>query len=104
MVVHFDQEKELRAHIGKFVEVTGVISTVTTSTTGKSHYLNFAPQNKQALRGRYLLKHEIKELELYALQRYQGKTVTLRGFLEEEFGSKRVILDINNANQIIEAR
>ncbi len=102
VLVRFDQEKELRANLGKLVEVTGVISSVTTSTTGKSHYLNFAPQNKQALRGRYLLKHEIKEFDLYALQRFQGKTVTLRGFLEEEFGSKRVILDLNNANQIIE--
>lgn len=102
--VHFDREAELRANIGKWVEVTGTIQAVTVSSTGKSHYLQFSERDRDALRGRYLVKHELPAFQFDALKQHLGKTVTLRGFLEEEFGSKRVILDLNNADQIIESR
>jgi hypothetical protein len=92
----------LREQIGRTVMVMGKVQRIRTSGTGKSVYVEFEGDPEASISGRYLKKHGKADMEVKNLESLIGKQVHIKGAVLEEFGSRRLLIDLEDRSQISE--
>jgi hypothetical protein len=92
----------LREQIGRTVMVMGKVQRIRTSGTGKSVYVEFEGDSDASISGRYLKKLGKADMEVKNLESLIGKQIHIKGMVLEEFGSRRLLIDLEDRSQITE--
>jgi len=94
----------LREQINAEVLVMEKLARLSWSGSKKTLYLVFGGSGAKAPRvmGRYLVINQSPGLGEADLKKLVGKKIRMRGVLKEEFGSKRLIIDLITRDQIVE--
>lgn len=92
----------LREQLGVTLQVKGKVQRVRTSQSGKSLYIEFEGDPEASICGRYLMNRGKADMVVKNLEPLIGKVIRLQGEVQEEFGTKRLLIDLEGREQITE--
>jgi hypothetical protein len=92
----------LRDQLRKEVTILGRVNRVRTSNSEKSLYIEFGSDPEENVCGRYMNKLGKEDMSVSELGNLKGKMVRLKGLVQEEFGTKRIVINLMTRDQVME--
>lgn len=92
----------LREQMNAKVSVTETLVNVRLSDSQKTIYLEFDDSGVKdsSVCGRYLVMHQSKDMSEVDLKKLVGRKIRITGEVKEEFGTKRLVIDLIERSQI----
>jgi hypothetical protein len=94
--------KALRQHMNEKVSVSEKLARIRLSSSKKTIYLEFGGSGAKAPQvcGRYLVINQSPGMNEAELNKLKGRKIRITGIVKEEFGSKRLVIDLTERSQI----
>ena len=92
----------LRDQLRQEVTILGRVNRVRTSNSEKSLYIEFGSDPEENVCGRYMNNLGKDGMSLSELGNLKGKMVRLKGLVQEEFGTKRIVINLVTRDQVME--
>lgn len=92
----------LRDQLRQEVTILGRVNRVRTSSSEKSLYIEFGSDPEENVCGRYMNKLGKEGMSVSELGNLKGKMVRIKGLVQEEFGTKRIVINLITRDQVTE--
>jgi len=97
-----EEVSTVRDQLRQEITILGRVNRVRTSNSEKSLYIEFGSDPEENVCGRYMNNLGKEGMSLSELGNLKGKMVRLKGLVQEEFGTKRIVINLVTRDQVME--